>query len=61
MADSVEDPLVNGDEQSEYAAVTMSQIVSNMGLMGWTAFGGPSAHVALFETVRSAYHDVVCR
>ena len=49
MADSVEEPLV--ERQDEYASVSMANIVSNFVLMGWTAFGGPQAHIALFETV----------
>lgn len=39
-------------EQQPYATVTYKNIVSQFVLMGWTAFGGPQAHIALFETVR---------
>lgn len=48
---SIEDPLVGEAQESEYREVTYGQIVQNFVLMGWTAFGGPSAHIAFFETV----------
>jgi hypothetical protein len=52
MTESPDDPLLEQEQRGEYATVSYSDIVSNFGLMGWTAFGGPQAHVALFETVR---------
>lgn len=51
MSDSPEDPLLEQEQHSTYAQVAYRDIVTNFGLMGWTAFGGPQAHVALFETV----------
>ena len=49
-----EDPLIESEvDAPEYAQVSYGELVKNFVLMGWTAFGGPSAHIALFETVRS--------
>ena len=60
MAEGVGDPLLAQEEQQhgqngaaeEYSAVSYGELTRNFVLMGWTAFGGPSAHIALFETVR---------
>jgi chromate transport protein ChrA len=52
MEPTVDEALVPAAQPDEYAAVTYSQIIKNFVLMGWTAFGGPQAHIALFETVR---------
>ena len=42
----------DAEVQTEYASVSYAELTKNFVLMGWTAFGGPSAHIALFETVR---------
>jgi hypothetical protein len=64
MADSatVQEPLVpdtsNGRDVegqqsgSDFVDVSFGDIARNFVLMGWTAFGGPQAHIGLFETVR---------
>ena len=51
---AVERPLLDDEEaQPEpYVTITYWDIVSNFVPMGWTAFGGPQAHIGMFETVR---------
>ena len=52
MGSEADQGLLDPEEQAEYTDVTYTQLVRQFMLMGWTAFGGPSAHIALFETVR---------
>ena len=37
------------DDDDDDGRATMRDIVASFGLMGWTAFGGPAAHVGLFN------------
>jgi len=41
----------NTDDKAGYHEVGFSEIFKNFVLMGWTAFGGPAAHVGLFQKV----------
>lgn len=40
-------------EEEHYAEVTYLDIVKQFSLLGWTAFGGPAAHIGLFQRVSS--------
>ena len=47
-------PLLGGDEESPHGstvAVTHQGILTEWVLLGWTAFGGPAAHVGIFRKV----------
>jgi hypothetical protein len=47
-------PLLDGDEESPHGAtvaVTHRGILREWVLLGWTAFGGPAAHVGIFRKV----------
>lgn len=52
--DTSSEPLVPAQQdvesQSPFSQVTYWDIVTNFVLMGWTAFGGPQAHIGMFET-----------
>lgn len=37
-------------ENAPYATVTYMDIFRQFVLLGWTAFGGPAAHIGLFQT-----------
>ena len=39
------------EDEGEYADVSFSDIFKQFILLGWTAFGGPAAHIALFQKV----------
>ena len=39
------------EAERPYADVTYMDILKQFSLLGWTAFGGPSAHIGLFERV----------
>jgi hypothetical protein len=43
-----------GEEQQEeqYAEVTYADIFKQFSILGWTGFGGPAAHIGLFQRVR---------
>lgn len=41
------------EEEVEYADVTYLDILKQFSLLGWTAFGGPAAHIGLFQRVRA--------
>lgn len=41
------------DEEEQYADVTYSDIFKQFSILGWTAFGGPAAHIGLFQRVRT--------
>lgn len=41
-------------EDEQYANVTYLDITKQFSLLGWTAFGGPAAHIGLFQRVRAA-------
>lgn len=38
--------------EQECCDVSYNDIAKEFSLLGWTAFGGPSAHIGLFERVR---------
>lgn len=40
-------------EEEQYANVTYLDITKQFSLLGWTAFGGPAAHIGLFQRVRA--------
>jgi hypothetical protein len=43
-----------GEQQvEEYAAVGYADIAKQFSILGWTAFGGPAAHIGMFQRVRS--------
>jgi hypothetical protein len=51
---SVEDPEENeqpGRSSGSFASIEYADIVRYFTLMGWAAFGGPQAHIGMFETV----------
>lgn len=61
MADATE-PLVppgDGDVEQQngdaFVDVSYKEIANNFLMMGWTAFGGPQAHIGMFETVRPCF------
>lgn len=39
------------EEQDQLAQVTYADIFKQFSLLGWTAFGGPAAHIGLFQRV----------
>lgn len=55
---SAAEPLLGGDVESQdnggqpYVDVSFWDIYWSFTIMGWTAFGGPQAHIGMFETVR---------
>lgn len=66
MTDAASEPLVNnGDRDVEeqngdsYVHASYSEITKYFLMMGWTAFGGPQAHIGMFETVQHR-HLTVC-
>ena len=40
--------------EEEYLDVTYGDIFKQFSILGWTAFGGPAAHIGLFQRVRPA-------
>jgi hypothetical protein len=38
--------------EPEFADVSWLDIVKQFSILGWTAFGGPAAHIGLFQRVR---------
>lgn len=58
MADTATEPLVNdgdGDVEQQngdtFVYASYREITNYFLMMGWTAFGGPQAHIGMFETV----------
>lgn len=58
MADAATEPLVNdggGDIEQQngdaFVHASYKELINNFLMMGWTAFGGPQAHIGMFETV----------
>jgi hypothetical protein len=52
MADS-QQPLLDEEAVAEEEVhVSYMDIVKNFFLMGWVAFGGPTAHIGFFQKVR---------
>mmetsp|Transcript_5807 Transcript_5807/g.14846 ORF Transcript_5807/g.14846 Transcript_5807/m.14846 type:complete len:460 (-) Transcript_5807:260-1639(-) len=52
MAQTAQQPLLDAEaasEEEEAVHVTLSDIVKNFFLMGWVAFGGPTAHIGFFQ------------
>lgn len=43
------------DDEEQYATVTYGDIFKQFSILGWTAFGGPAAHIGLFQRVRLLY------
>lgn len=41
------------ESSSSFVSVEFADIIQYFTLMGWTAFGGPQAHIGMFETARS--------
>ena len=41
------------ESSSSFVSVEYEDITKYFTLMGWTAFGGPQAHIGMFETVCS--------
>ncbi len=39
------------DQENELVSATYWEIVRQWFFLGWTAFGGPSAHLAIFQKV----------
>jgi hypothetical protein len=61
-------PLLNGVGDAEPAGaaelVSHKQLAGQFSWLGWAAFGGPSAHVSLFQKVprpRRSRQSVTCR
>lgn len=54
MADSAQQPLLDEEAAAAEAAVSVTflDIFKNFFLMGWVAFGGPTAHIGFFQKVR---------
>lgn len=58
IATAVEDAPNDENEQPRestggFVSVEYEDITKYFTLMGWTAFGGPQAHIGMFETVRA--------
>ena len=53
-------PLLSGDVEDASLTVTASYgaIFQQWVLLGWTAFGGPSAHIGVFRKVCASSSDV---
>lgn len=47
---------LGGDAQL-YVDVTYGDIFRQFTILGWTAFGGPAAHIGLFQRVRHTQHQ----
>jgi hypothetical protein len=49
-------PAEAADQQQveQYADVTYGDIAKQFSILGWTAFGGPAAHIGMFERVSSS-------
>eukprot|EP00879_Flechtneria_rotunda_P029774 GHRR01032222.1.p1 GENE.GHRR01032222.1~~GHRR01032222.1.p1 ORF type:complete len:108 (+),score=36.75 GHRR01032222.1:152-475(+) len=39
------------EQEEQYVNVTYADIAKQFSLLGWTAFGGPAAHIGLFQRV----------
>lgn len=44
--------IVEEEEDFKVATVSYADIAKQFSLLGWVAFGGPAAHIALFQKVR---------
>lgn len=51
-ADDSAKPTKDAEEVQEFAQVEYIDLVKQFSLLGWTAFGGPAAHIGLFQRVR---------
>ena len=49
----------DSEEAAEVKPASYLEIAWHFGLLGWTAFGGPAAHVNMFLRVRCAAHAVL--
>jgi hypothetical protein len=49
-------PTGAADQQQveEYTDVTYGDIAKQFSILGWTAFGGPAAHIGMFQRVSSS-------
>jgi hypothetical protein len=50
---AVQEKAPTGPDGGDYATASYADIAKEFSLMGWAAFGGPAAHVGMFEKVRS--------
>jgi hypothetical protein len=50
--DVSKDQLQLAEQEEQYADVTYGDIAKQFFILGWTAFGGPAAHIGLFQRVR---------
>lgn len=61
--DVSKDQLQLAEQEEQYEDVTYGDIAKQFFILGWTAFGGPAAHIGLFQRVRpelaAAAHDSV--
>ena len=46
--------------EPEYADAGFLDIFKNFALLGWTAFGGPAAHIGLFQKVGASARARAC-
>jgi hypothetical protein len=46
--------------EEEYAEVSYVDITKQFFILGWTAFGGPAAHIGLFQKVLTCWSWYVC-
>jgi hypothetical protein len=44
-----------GSAEEQYVDVTYCDIAKQFSILGWTAFGGPAAHIGLFQRVRLGF------
>eukprot|EP00798_Chlamydomonas_sp_ICE-L_P000909 gene910-5229_t len=47
--DSEEDDVEASGEEVHYAEVSWSDLIKQFSILGWVAFGGPAAHVGLYQ------------
>lgn len=49
--DASKEELQLAEQADQYADVTYADIAKQFFILGWTAFGGPAAHIGLFQRV----------
>ncbi len=57
-----DDGKVSPDEPEKYVDVTWPMLIKEFSILGWIGFGGPAAHIGLFQKVihRPASQQIVC-